>query len=508
MIVRPPSDWLRRWLLPALFLVVLYGVFRQPTWSADGCAHTLESVHFMDDHSYSHFLLRPVVYLWVALCKQAGLATHAQWYAALNLLFAGMGVAALTMLFGVARRRVGEGPAWACLVAIAFARDAMRQLTVMDEKGLGMFLFALAVVTTERLFRQMDSPSPGPLRFRAVLPTATAWVIAVFGHLQNAPFAAAFLVALVVFLPRAKTPVSRRAGLAALAGLYMTLIASVLFVALHWRLGRLATLPMFLHDLFNGRPAPPPAADLVGLWLNALQGWTKAFFIVDRLSPKILVGLAVVGIVLLAVAAAWGVARRRDGLAGMLLVGSLSLLLLMPLANSFPGYGDSYTVLILGAMVLLVTAPRRLLLAGTALVVLVNLPAAISFAHPSLTIQRHLAAMVEIQNARDARWIILDELAGFPGEQELTPAYYPMKAGLRFSRSGFDRLPPGRCLVDLPLLIERSGAADTSRLGAIQEEFERRGRRVSRAQLWDPLRIIRSDFHVYGNYLIVDPTRQ
>lgn len=40
---------------------------------------------------------------------------------------------------------------------------------------------------------------------------------------------------------------------------------------------------------------------------------------------------------------------------------------------------------------------------------------------------------------------------------------------------------------------------------AVRSEIERRGRTVRGALLWDPVRIIRSDFHAYGHYLIVDP---
>jgi len=416
--MRNPSlpDWARRGLVPALFLVALYGALHQRTWSVDGCLHTIDSDHFIDDRTYPHFLFRPVTYLWVSACKQAGLVTRAQWYDALRLLFVGFGVIALTVLFGVARRRGGEAAAWVCLVTVAFARNAMRHLTVLDEKPLGMILFALAVLSTDRLFRRVESGPHHTPAFATVLPAATAWTIALFGHLQNAPFAAAFLAALALFLPPRGTPVSRRAGLAGLAGLHMALVASVLFVALHWQMGRLAALPAFLHTLFLQRPAPPPAPNLVSLWLGALEGWTKAFFIVDRSSPGILVGLSVVGFVILAVAAALGVARRGDALARMLLSGGLFQMVLMPLANSFPGFGDSYTVLILAAFVLLATAPWRLLLAGAALVLVVNLPAVLPLAHPRLTMQRHLAAMIEIQRARNAPWIILDELAGLSGE--------------------------------------------------------------------------------------------
>jgi len=498
-------DWLRRWPLGAVFLITLYGVLRQRTWSVDGCLHTLNSDHFMDHHTFSHLLLRPVCFLWISIWKHAGVTTHAQAYDALQVLFAGLGVAALTMLFAIARRRGGEAAAWIGLVCVAFARDAIRQITVFDEKPLGMVTFALAVLATARLFRSGDARAADPPGLRAVLPAAGAWLLAMFGHLQNVPFALAFLVTLALWRPGAGTPRGRSVGLAVRAGLVMALVGLVLFTALHWQIGGLTAGAQFVRSLLVDRQAPAPSASLVHLWLDALQGWVKAFFIVDRTSPTAFLWNAAVGFAVLALATARGFARRRDALGAMLLAGGLILMVLMPVANAYPGYGDSYTMIILVAFVLLATAPRRLLLAGAALVVIVNLPPVISYAYPSLTMQRNLAAMIEIQRARNAPWLVLEELAGFPGEQELVPVYYRMREDLRFIRCSFDDLPAGPCLIELPLLIGPGGVSDSTRVGNVQRELERRGRTVTRRRLWDPLRTVGADFHDYGHYLIVDP---
>ena len=505
MTVRAPREWLRRWPLAALFLVALYSVFRQRTWSVDGCLHTLNSDHFMDHHTFSHLLLRPICFLWISIWKHAGVTTHARSYDALQLLFAGLGVAALTMSFAIARRRGGEAAAWIGLVCVAFARDAVRQITVFDEKPLGMVTFALAVLATARLFRGADTRPTEPLGLRHVLPAAGAWVLAMFGHLQNVPFAFAFLVTLALWRPDAGAPRGRSVGLAVRTGLVMANAGLALFVALHWPIGGFGAGAQFVRSLLFERQTPAPPASIAHLWLDALQGWTKAFFIVDRTSPAALLWIAAAGFGLLALAAVLGFARRRDALGAMLLGGGLFLMVLMPVANAYPGYGDSYTMILLVAFVLLATAPRRLLLAGAALVVIVNLPPVISYAHPSLTMQRNLAAMIEIQRARNAPWLVLDELAGFPGEQELAPVYYRMREDLRFIRCSLDDLPAGPCLIELPLLIGAGGVSDSTRVGSVQRELERRGRAVTRGRLWDPLRTVGADFHDYGHYLIVDP---
>ena len=140
-----PFQALRRWPLAAAFLVAHYGVFRQRTWSVDGCLHAMNADHFMDRETYPHLLLRPVTFLWVSLWRKAGFDSYGDWYGALHVLFGLFGVAALTILFVIARRRGGEAAAWIALVTIAFSRDALRHITVFDEKPLGMLTFALAV---------------------------------------------------------------------------------------------------------------------------------------------------------------------------------------------------------------------------------------------------------------------------------------------------------------------------------------------------------------------------
>src|SRR5258706_6977436 len=147
-------DRLRRGGLPVIFLVVVYGLLYQRSWSIDGCLHTVGSDHFIDPSDAGHFLLSPVVHLWVLLGRQVGLVTRAQQYDSLHFLFAGLGIAALAMLFGTARRRGGDRAAWASLATIALASNSVVHIVTLDEKPLGMVLFAVAVLATERLFQR------------------------------------------------------------------------------------------------------------------------------------------------------------------------------------------------------------------------------------------------------------------------------------------------------------------------------------------------------------------
>lgn len=494
-------------LLPVAFLVTLYGIFSMRTWSVDGCILTGASDRFMDLRSYGHFLLRPTAYLWAALGRAFGLTEPDQIYHWLRLLFTGFGVAALASLFPLAVRRSGSGlAAWLVLVAIAFSRNALRHLATLDEKGLGLCLLALALVATAALFGRVergaiDRPMGGLFTL-----TCTLWVLAAFGHLQSIPYAIAFFAALLFYLP---LPMSfpRRFGLASLALLYMAALSVVVFSAIHFQLGGLRAFGDFLGKLFVNNPTPDPES-LRSLLTGTAEGYIKAFFAVDRFSPKPFLLLAVAGFGLLGLSVLAGFMRRRDSLAKMLLSGALLHMALMPLANAFPNYGDSYTTLILAAFVLLATAPRSLLAIVALMSVVVNLPSQARLSWTDLTMRQHLETMehVQVQDG-SAPWVVVEELTlmAAPGnELEFAPIYYPMRPSLGFKRAAMDALPQGRCLVEVPLLIERDGGIDPARLDAIEQRLRATGREVTRQTLYDCPEVLPSDHRVYGTYFILE----
>jgi hypothetical protein len=507
MIAPKLRAWLLEGLLPVAFLVTLYTMFSMRTWSVDGCILTGATDHFMDLRSYGHFLLRPVAFLWATLGRAFGLDRPDQTYQWLRLLFTGFGVVALAAMFLLALRRSGSHlAAWLVLVAIALSRNALRHFATLDEKGLGLCLLALALVATAALFGRID-------RGEAMRPmgglfwlSCTLWVMAAFGHLQSLPYAIAFFAGLIFYVPLPMN-FAKRWVLAALALFYMAFISVVIFSVLHFQLGGLGAFVDFFGKLFANNPTPEPES-VRSLLSGALEGYIKAFFGVDRFSAKPYLGLAVAGFGLLVVAVFWGFTRQRDSLAKMLLGGGLLHMALMPLANAFPNYGDSYTALILAAMVLMTTAPRGLLAAVALLSVAVNLPAQARLSWTGLTMKQHLETMerVQLQNGK-APWVVVDELAlmTVPGnEQEFAPIYYPMAPVLVYEKVTLENLPRGRCLVEMPLLIERDGKVNPVRAEAIDQLLRSTGREATRYSLYDSLRVLPSDHRAYGTYFILE----
>ena len=498
--------WLLDGLLPVVFLVTLYGVFTMRTWSVDGCIMTGATDHFMDLRSYGHFLLRPTAYLWAALGRALGLTEPGQTYQWLRLLFSAFGVVALAVMFPLAVRRSGSRlSAWLVLVAIAVSRNALRHFATLDEKGLGLCLMALALAATAALFARLDRGLDGRPVGGLFWLTCTLWVLAAFGHLQTLPYAMAFFAGLLFYLP---LPMSRaqRCGLAALALLYMALLSVVIFSAVHFQLGGLRAFGDFLGRLFSGSPTPEPGS-LRALLSGTMEGYIKAFFGVDRFTPRPFLGLAVAGFGLLAAAVLWGFFRLRDSLAVMLLGGGVLHMALMPLANAFPNYGDSYTTLILAAFVLMATAPRGLLAAVAVLSVTVNLPIQARLSWTSLTMRQHLETMGRVQ-AEDGGepWVVVDELARMtePGnEQEFAPIYYPMLPTLAYEQTPLADLPPERCLVEVPLLVERDGQVNPAREQAIGQMLRSTGREATMKSLYAQPRILPSDHRAYGAYFIL-----
>jgi hypothetical protein len=497
-----PTVGLNSWLA-ALLLTVAYSAMREQSWSLDGCLHTLASVHSMDYSATGHMLLRMIAWAWISLLGAAGPLTFAQRYDQLHLLFGVLGVAALTLLFTVTYRRVGGVAAWTALVAVAITRDAERQIASLDEKPLGMLLFALAVVVTDRLFRRLRS-RPGDPTLRDVLPTGLAWLLAVFGHLQNAPFAAAALGVLLVFHPGPRR-------LARWTGLMLRLVPGLvgaglgLLALLNAEAGGLAALPRLAEHLMVNRSTPGPALGFLTLAKSSLLGYLKAFFLVDRLSPQWALFASILGFGVVLVALVLGANRLRDPLTGVLAGGSLGLMLLIPVTNAFPEFGDSYTMMVMAAFMLLAAAPRAWLAAATALLLLVNLPTAVHYSYPDVTMQLHLARMIEVQSRVAAPWVLVHELTPFDREQGLSTAYYAMSEGLHRESDSLAALPRGPFLLELPQVIDRDGSTPSGRVQAVQRELAARGRGSKPGRLWDPLRTLRSDFRRYGDYLIVEP---
>jgi hypothetical protein len=190
------------------------------------------------------------------------------------------------------RRRSGTAAAWAVLAVAALARNALRHFATLDEKGIGLLMLGVALFFTARLFAWEESRA-GNFDWPGWLNVAGLWVLAVFSHLQNIPYALGFVIAPVIFLGRGMAPARnlRRSGVLALA---MGAASLVLFIALHWGVGRFGSIPLFIHNLFTKNPAPPPGS-AVQLWKGAVEGYIKAFFIVDRLSPRWCLGAAVAG---------------------------------------------------------------------------------------------------------------------------------------------------------------------------------------------------------------------
>ena len=496
-----PRPSAREPALAALFLVALYTALRQRTWSLDGAIHTMASVRPMDAADPGHLLLRPLAWGWTSLFAAGGSLSFAQRYALLHVLFAALGVASLVILFTLVRSRVGAVGAWTSLAAVALMRCTERQIVNLDEKPLGMFLFAVAVLVTDRTFERSRGRAHEPSA-RELLPMGLAWVLAVAGHLQNAPFAVASVAAsLATFhgagrVRRWGVMLSRLIPLLALGG-------AVLVMLLHAGAGGWAALPRLADQLFVHRPAPPAAGSLVALAKITILGWVKAFFIVDRLSPHWASPVAAAGWLALLGAMGLGVRRQRGPLVVALVAGSIGLLLLAPAANYFPDYGDSYTMVVLAAFVLLAAAPRAALAIATALVLVVNLPAAIGYSFPETTIQQQLTRMVRVQNERGAPWLLLDELRPFDLEQGLAPVYYAMSESLRVEHATLATLPAGEFLLELPQPIERDGSVRPGRVETIRGRLAAQGRSAQPARLCDPLAEVRSDFRRYGEYLVV-----
>lgn len=491
--------------LAALALSLLYLVFHQRTWSLDGVLHTLASVRPNDVASSGHVLLRPVAWGWTRLLSAGGPLTFAARYDALEVLFGVLGVASLVLMFAVVRRRVGAWPAWLALAGVAMMRCTERQITTLDEKPLGMFLFALAVTATDRTLARVLQRERAP-RLTEVLPMGLAWVLAVAGHLQNAPFAAASLLSLVVGF-RGPARLAQACAFGARLVPLLALAGVVLLVLVQAGSGGVSALPELLEHLFVHRPASPAPPSFVALIKDTGLGWMKAFFLVDRLSPHWAPPAAAAGFgwVMLAIAA--GLRRRPDPLAVALAAGSAGLMVLIPLANFFPDYGDSYTMVVMAAIVPLASAPRALIAAATVSVLAVNTPAASSYSWPETTMQLQLGRMIREQTQRDAPWVLIEELSTFGLEQGLAQPYYAMCEPLRSVPAALDRLPPGPFLLELPQPIERDGRVLPGRVEGVRARLAARGRTARAARLCDPLRTVRSDFRRYGEYLIVEPAR-
>ena len=488
--------------LAAVALTSLYAVLRQHTWSIDGCLHTLQSVRSMDDSASGHVLLRPLAWAWTALWGVAGPLTWAQRYDLLHLLFGALGVASLVLLFEVVRRRAGAPAAWLALSAMAILRCTERQITCLDEKPVGMFTFALAVFVTDGLYRRLRARADEP-GLAELLPFGLAWMFAVFGHLQNVPFALAATLGLAACLPDPERWLRWRMLVRRLA-LPVPVTALGVLALLHVRDGGFVALPRLLYHLFYRRPVDVPPPGIAGLVKDSLLGYLKAFFLVDRLSPQWALVAALVGSGVLVVALTLGARRARDPLAIVLVAGALALMVVIPAANFFPDFGDSYTMAVMGSFVLLGAAPRAWVLAGTLLLWAVNLPAALGYTHPQVSIQQHLARMTAVQARQRAPWVRLDELSAFAREQGLTPVYYAMWEPLRHERSSLASLPPGRFLLELPEVIDIDGTSPSGRVEAVRRKLAAHGRASTAARLWDPLREVRSDFRRYGDYLVVE----
>lgn len=490
-------------LLAAFGLGLLYLGFRQTTWSLDGAIHTLGSLRATDDGASGHILLRPVAWGWTQLLSVGGPLTFSERYDSLELLFMAFGIAALVMLFVVVRRRVAALPAWLALMAVALMRCTERQITDLDEKPLGMLTFAVAVLVTDATFRRLAGAKREPGMADA-FPMGLAWVLAVAGHLQSAPFAVASLGALG-FAFRGPGRVRRALVLGARVVPLLAFAGVALVTVIHVGAGGWRAMARLAEHLFVHRPAPPEATSVVALVKSSALGWVKAFFLIDRLSPTIAVWLAGVGFLVLGLTLVTGFARRRDPLASALLAGSLGLMVLIPAANFFPDYGDSYTMMVLALFVPLASATPGLIAASGLFVLLVNLPAADGYSHPETTMQKHITGMIAVQEREQAPWVVLQELRPFDREQGLSPIYYRMSERLRVVDASLDALPPERFLLELPQPIERDGSVEPGRVAAMIERLAGRGRRARAARLDDSLRTVRSDFRRYGDYLVVEP---
>lgn len=485
-------------------LVALYGALRQRTWSLDGALHTLASVHPTDGDASGHVLLRPVSFLWTRLLSLSVPLDFAQRYDALEVLFGLFGIAALVILFSVVRRRVAALPAWLALIAVAMMRCTERQITTLDEKPLGLLLLAIAILMTDRALQ--PARAPGEERepvLAEVLPVGLAWVFAVAGHLQNVPFAAAGLLALGTRF-RGPGRVRRAAALALRLLPLLALSGLALLVLIHVGTGGWSALPKLAEHLFLNRPAPPAPPTLVALAKSTLMGWVKAFFLVDRLSPTEAVFAAPVGFLAIAAAVLLGLRRRADVLARALVAGSLGLMLLIPAANFFPDYGDSYTMVVLALFVPLAAAPTALLAGVTALVLAINSPAATGYSWPETTMQQQLARMTREQERRGVPWVVLDELRPFDLQHGLAPVYYRMSDSLRVVESSMATLPEGSFLLELPQPIGPDGYPREAAAEWVQR-LAAHGRRAHVERFVPRLLTVRSDFRRYGEYLVVEP---
>jgi hypothetical protein len=456
--------------LAALFLAVLYAALRQRTWSLDGAIHTLASRYPVDAADPGHVLLRPLAWSWTSLLAAGGALTFAQRYAWLHGLFAALGVASLVILFAVVRPRVGAFAAWTSLAAVALMRCTERQIVNFDEKPLGMFLFASAVFVTDRAFERARTQAHEPST-RDLLPMGLMWVLAVAGHMQSAPFAVASLAAsLATFHGAGRL---RRWGVTLLRlGPLLALAGAGLVVLLHAGAGGWAALPRLADQLFVHRLEPPAAGSLLELVKISLLGWVKAFFIVDRLSPRWASPVAAAGCLALFAAMGLGLRRHRGPLAVALVAGSVGLLLLAPAANYFPDYGDSYTMVVMAALVLLAAAPRAALAIATALVVVVNLPAAIGYSFPETTMREQLTRMVRAEGTERAVAAASTSSRIRPragAHTRLLLQSESLRVGTpRWRRSG--RRVPAR----LPQPIERDGSTQPGRVETIRTAAHRR----------------------------------
>ncbi len=492
----------RECALAAAGLTALYLTFRQRTWSLDGALHTLASVRPTDDNASGHVLLRPVAFLWTRLLGITGPLSFPQRYDALELLFGALGVAALVLLFAVVRRRVGPWPAWIALAGVAMMRCTERQITNLDEKPLGMFLFALAVFMTDRALRRLTVADREPV-MGDVLPIGLLWVLAVAGHLQNAPFAVACTLALVT-RTRGEGAPGRAVALTARLLPLLAIAGVALVVVIHLGTGGWAALPRLAEHLFMHRPAPPAPPTLLALGKSTLMGWVKAFFLIDRLSPGAAIVAAPIGFLTIALAVALGLRRRADALATAMVAGSLGLMVLIPAANFFPDYGDSYTMIVLAMFVPLAAAPRALLMIVTAMVLAIDTPAAAGYSWPETTMQAQLQRMVLEQQRRDAPWVVLEELRPFDLEHGLAPIYYRMSDSLRVVDASLETLPSGTFLLELPRPIETGGPVSEGHAAAWVERLAARRRTAHVERFAEPLLTVRSDFRRYGEYLVVE----
>ena len=487
----------------AVLLSALYLLLRQRSWSLDGAIHTLASRQTTDPNLAGHLLLRPVAWAWTSLWSLGGPLTNAQRYDALELLFGAFGVIALTLLFALVRARLGVWPAWLALAGVAIMRCVERHVTTFDEKPLGMLLFAVAVWVTERTFARLAARGSEPV-LGDVLGMGSAWVLAVAGHLQNAPFGVASALALATWF-RGPARLQRYALLLLELGAIAIAEFIALVVVIHAGAGGWTALPRVADLLFTHRLTSPAPSGPAALAASTVAGWIKAFFLVDRMSPRWAPGAAAAGFALLVGMIAWGVRRRPDPLALALAGGSLGLMLLIPAARFFPDFGDSYTMVVLAAYVPLAAAPRAAIAVATATVLAVNLPAELSYAFPETTVQQELAGMIARQRETGLPWILLDELGQIDDEQGHAPIYYAMSESLRVERAGLATLPRGGCLLELPQPIDRDGRVRPGRVGDVQARLAEHGRRSEARRLVDPPRRVRSEFRVYGDYLEVAP---